>query len=450
MRTLLRTVPTLIALCSATLLVAALSWPASVAAYSLLGESLGLDQRDFRVFNNFQDPQANDNVVPHFNFPGHTGAVMAIWKAHSEWGSGPRGGDGLGDGLAGNPNLGDGGANFDNTFQGLARNSGGLNGNVHSASANLGGGLIAFTQTPITDGWSIVYNENLVFDDGPGSVDSGVDLQGIATHEIGHALGLGHSEAMGSTMFAPIFGTGTSQRSLSADDIAGLQAVYGVASPGKPRIDASSGPVATGGTLVLSGVNFDTVGNEVWFTAQGSDGTPAKLAGVPATGGGTQISVTVPAGVESGDVQVKISGAGGAALSNAFPLLVDGPPGAFRSTGPGLAGSGEWPQLTGAGDLAPGGTGFELHANLVKPLAPGALFVALSEANLPFKGGVFDPAPILLQLPVVLPASGLLTLFAAMPPAVPSGTEFVLQGWFADGSAVQGASATNGLRLDVP
>jgi hypothetical protein len=422
----------------------------STAAYSLIGESLDLGQRDFRVFNNFPDPAANDNVIPHPNFPGHTGAVMAIWKAHSEWGSGPRAGDGLGDGISSNANLGDGGANFDNSFQGLAENGGGLNGNVHSSSSNLGGGLLAFTQTPIFDGWGIVYNADFVLDDGPGGGGTGLDLQGIATHEIGHTLGLGHTGVSGATMSPATSGAGFGQRSLAADDIAGIQAVYGVASVNKPRIDATSGPVVSGGALVLTGVNFDVTGNEVWFTAQDSDGTPAKLVGVTATGGGTQISVTVPAGVESGDVLVKVSGTGGEALSNAFPLRIDGPPGAFALTGPGLSGSGGNPQLTGDGDLSAGGAGFELHINLVKPLASGTLFVALGEANLPFKGGVFDPAPILLQIPIVMPASGLLTLSASMPAAVPSGTGFVLQGWFTDASAIQGFSATNGLRLDVP
>ncbi|MHC5210902.1 MAG: matrixin family metalloprotease [Planctomycetota bacterium] len=450
MRTLVRSLPTAAALSCAALLVAALSWPTTTAAYSVLGESLDLGQRDFRVFNNFLDAAANDNVVPHPNFPGHTGAVMAIWKAHSEWGSSPRAGDGLGDGVASNPNLGDGGANFDNAFQGLAASSGGMNGNVHSSSSSIGGAVIAFTQTPISDGWSIIYNEDFILDDGPGLVDSGIDLQGIATHEIGHALGLGHSSVGGATMFPSISGTGTNQRSLGADDIAGIQAVYGTASASKPRIDATSGPVVTGGALVLDGVNFDAAGNEVWFTAQTGDGTPVKLTGVPATGGGTQISVSVPAGVESGDVLVKVSGSGGAALSNAFPLRVDGPPGAYVLTGPGLAGSGQNPQLTGDGDLTAGGAGFDLHTNLVKPFATGTLFVALNEANLPFKGGVFDPAPILLQVPVVMPADGLLTLPTSMPPAIPSGTGFVLQGWFSDATAVQGVSATNGLRLDVP
>src|SRR5262245_40771083 len=95
-------------LAAALSLTAALGAPTRTAAFSTSGESLGLDQRGFVVFNNFTDPIANDNTVPHPNFPGHTGAVMAIWKAHCEWGSLPRAGNGLGDGLASNANIGDG------------------------------------------------------------------------------------------------------------------------------------------------------------------------------------------------------------------------------------------------------------------------------------------------------------------------------------------------------
>src|SRR5262245_30211335 len=79
--------------------VAALSRPTTTAAFNLLGGSLGLTQRDFRVWNNFSDPTANDNTVAHPNFPGQTGAVMAIWKGEDEWASGPIAGNGQGDGL---------------------------------------------------------------------------------------------------------------------------------------------------------------------------------------------------------------------------------------------------------------------------------------------------------------------------------------------------------------
>ena len=55
--------------------------------FSLIGDELTLGQRDFRIFDNFADPEANDNTTPDANFPGSSGAVMAIWKACVEWGS---------------------------------------------------------------------------------------------------------------------------------------------------------------------------------------------------------------------------------------------------------------------------------------------------------------------------------------------------------------------------
>ena len=436
-------------LAAALSLVASVAEPTQTAAFTVIGDALALDQRDFRVFNNFTNPEANDNTIPHPNFPGHTGAVMAIWKAHCEWGSLPRGGNGLGDGVSSNPVIGDGGANFDNTFQGLAPDSGGTGGNVHSAGPG-GGGIIAFTTMPAGGGWSIVYSDDFTWQDGPGNVTSGPDLQGIAAHEIGHTLGLGHSGVSGATMMPSISGTGVGQRSITSDDIAGVQAVYGVASPTKPRIDRLTGSTDPGGLMSIEGVNFAPTGNEVWFTKVASDGTPSKVVGVASGGGGTTIDVIIPADADVGEVLVRTPGSSGANLSNAFPADIGGPPGAFVLTGPGVASGGNLPQLTGEGDLSAGGAGFTVYLRLLPGSAPGALFVSLSEANLPFKGGVFDPAPVLAQFLLVSPPSGALTFSGTMPGSVPSGTGFVTQAWFADGSAVQGFSSTNALRLDVP
>lgn len=434
-------------LAAALSLTAALGAPTRTVAFTMTGDSLGLDQRDFRVFNNFTDPTANDNTIPHPNFPGYTGAVMAIWKAHCEWGSGPRAGNGLGDGSVSNLNIGDGGANFDNSFQGLASDNGGTNGNVHSEIAGSGGGVLAFTETPTSDGWKIQYYSGFMLDDGPGDVTSGIDLQGIATHEIGHTLGLGHTSFAGATMQPAISGTGTNQKSLGPDDIAGIQAIYGVASPTKPRIDGLTGSTDPGGQMGIDGINFGAVGNEVWFTKTNSDGTPAKVEGVVSSGGGTHIDVTIPGDAAVGEVLVKTQGSSGANLSNSFPADIGSPPGAFVLTGPGLPSSSKLLQLTGEGDLTPGGAGFDVDLNLLPPAGtPGALFVSLFEANLPFKGGVFDPAPVLAQFALVAPPSGLIVLSSTMPAAVPSGTGFVMQAWFVN----TGFSATNSLRLDVP
>lgn len=57
------------------------------------------------------------------------------------------------------------------------------------------------------------------------------DLRGVLVHELGHALGLGHSAEPRATMFAS--GAGATWRSLEADDRAGVCALYpGAGAPG--------------------------------------------------------------------------------------------------------------------------------------------------------------------------------------------------------------------------
>ena len=52
-----------------------------------------------------------------------------------------------------------------------------------------------------------------------------VDSQSIATHEVGHLWGLGHSQHSDATMYASYIG-GTAARTLSSDDVAGICAIY--------------------------------------------------------------------------------------------------------------------------------------------------------------------------------------------------------------------------------
>ncbi|NOZ38725.1 MAG: matrixin family metalloprotease [Planctomycetes bacterium] len=58
--------------------------------------------------------------------------------------------------------------------------------------------------------------------------DQDIDFFTVALHELGHSLGLGHSSVAGSVMVANYTG---GRRTLGPDDIAGIQAIYGVPEP---------------------------------------------------------------------------------------------------------------------------------------------------------------------------------------------------------------------------
>jgi len=60
--------------------------------------------------------------------------------------------------------------------------------------------------------------------DNPNATGSQLDLFTVVLHELGHSLGLGHSADTTSVMFATYQG---GRRNLSADDIAGIRAIYG-------------------------------------------------------------------------------------------------------------------------------------------------------------------------------------------------------------------------------
>lgn len=56
--------------------------------------------------------------------------------------------------------------------------------------------------------------------------NQGAELEVVATHEVGHALGLAHSPVRGSVM-APFYMEYTENFRLHIDDIAGMQYLYG-------------------------------------------------------------------------------------------------------------------------------------------------------------------------------------------------------------------------------
>lgn len=360
-------------------------------AFKLHGGSLRNDFRHVRVFNNFSDPEANGNQTADPSFPGYVGAELAIWKGCVEWGSELHFD---GDGDPQQPgDLGSGGANFDCSWQGNATDPGGTNDNVHSQIGGGSNGVIAFTEANPSNGWRIRYYKNpWVFYDNPKNGPNGnfaMDLQGIAAHEYGHALGLDHSNDGAATMFPNALVSATNWRSIEADDAAGVQAIYGARSPTKPHVETYS--FLPNGDLAIEGAYFDADANEVWFTQAGSggDGTPVQVTGLASTKGGTELVLTPPLAAGPGDLLVKVPGASFATLSNAFPF----DPNSRPCTQPVSYGTGK---LNSSGGVASiGWTGFPSLANgefeLTLTGGPfggrGMAFWGSSPAAKPFKGG---------------------------------------------------------------
>ena len=316
----------------AVTLGSALLAPPDSVGYSTLGGKLNTeDERHVRVFDNFDDVEANNNVTPDPDFPGYTGVELAIWKGCAEWSGEIHNNNGLGDPTQ--PAIGSSGANFDCVWQGNATAVGGTDDNVHSSIAGGSGGVLAYTESPSGDGWRIRYYEIWTWHDGPSTIPFGggaaYDLQGVACHEYGHALGLGHSGDGGATM-APSIGPGDeSARSINGDDQLGAQFIYDVLDlTKKAHIDSIS---EANGVLTITGTMFSTTAgqNEVWFTpavaTPGSDGTAVKVTGLSSSGGGTVLVCPTPAGAGPGDLLVRnqdITGPKG--LSNALAFEPSG------------------------------------------------------------------------------------------------------------------------------
>jgi len=84
--------------------------------------------------------------------------------------------------------------------------------------------------------WSIgsrIVDADMVFWDGAfqffagsSGCSGGFYIEDIAAHEFGHALGLGHSTSPSATMYPSVSACNQGNRTLDADDIAGVMALY--------------------------------------------------------------------------------------------------------------------------------------------------------------------------------------------------------------------------------
>jgi hypothetical protein len=79
--------------------------------------------------------------------------------------------------------------------------------------------------------WAVTsgYPKPLHFDDGEtwvdGAVAGGFDIESVALHELGHLLGLDHSDVAGTVMWPYVYSNWT-LRTLQPDDLAGIRSLY--------------------------------------------------------------------------------------------------------------------------------------------------------------------------------------------------------------------------------
>ena len=110
------------------------------------------------------------------------------------------------------------------------------------------------------------------------------DIQSVALHELGHALGLSHSSTSGAVMY-PSYST--VKRALTSDDTAGIQAIYGPRKPDtynsngnsngsfQTAADISSQIDANALTAVVNNLDLTSTSGVEYFTFQ----APANTSG---------------------------------------------------------------------------------------------------------------------------------------------------------------------------
>lgn len=147
----------------------------------------------------------------------------------------------------------------------------------------------------------------------------------VMLHEVGHALGLGHS-AVATAVMAPTVSfsqCSAAPRPLQPDDIAGVQFIYGGAAGGAPGQPVITSAAAAGGVLTVQ-----------WTS--GAGGTPsahgleflsgATMVASVTAGPGTTFQTAVPPGVQGAfSVRVRAGNASGvSAFSAPFGFTIGG------------------------------------------------------------------------------------------------------------------------------
>lgn len=153
---------------------------------------------------------------------------------------------------------------------------------------NDGVNVIGWTSADGYDGYTQYWSSGAYFSDvdirlDPARLTQTNQIEGIVSHELGHAIGLDHSDAVAAIMFAKPYHSYDYQRTLREDDISGCKALYGGVASGTPHaFDAvASGTLnalTLGARITIASVDRNTEGSiyvaahlgNVWYFHDGS------------------------------------------------------------------------------------------------------------------------------------------------------------------------------------
>jgi hypothetical protein len=150
---------------------------------------------------------------------------------------------------------------------------------------------VCFLPPPInggSDAGDIVFNSNVGW-----QINSSYDIETVAIHEIGHALGMGHSQITTACMYAYYSGL---KQTLTSDDISGIQSIYGVPQYDRCNANGQSNGTSTtavnlspfidaNGQLAAGGLDITTGSQAEWFyVTVPSSTTGTMVATVQSTG----------------------------------------------------------------------------------------------------------------------------------------------------------------------
>jgi hypothetical protein len=209
------------------------------------------------------------------------------------------------------------------------------------------GNTIAYTYSwwdasnRLLDSDIIIYDQTYTFYAFDGTCNpypgNAVYLHDLAAHEFGHMLGLSHSSEPAATMYAGYATCSTTQRSLDADDVAGIQSLYGRSS--SPSTSTSN--TAPTASIASPGNNASfSQGASISFSGSASDAQDGNLtSGLRwtsnidgAIGSGGSFSRTLSAGTHTITASVTDGGGMSGTASITVNLVAAPPSGASAGT----------------------------------------------------------------------------------------------------------------------